>query len=117
MCESTDHCQEFPIVHVVIAFCQVQGLRIVSYRLEFTPIVPLIQNHSQHILRGVHLQFEWSVVVGAPQHGVARDYRLKGVDGLGTFQHPHKGHILLGEVLDWSNYVHIPLDEGAIVSK
>ena len=49
------------------------------------------------------------------QHGVARDYRLKGVDGLGAFRHPYEGYILFGELLDWSNYVRISLDERAIV--
>ena len=56
-------------------------------------------------------------MVGVPQYGVARDYRFKGVDGLGTFRCPYEGYVLLGKLLDWSHYVHVPLDERAIVSE
>ena len=50
MCESADYCQEFSIIHIVVALCQVQGLQIVPYRLEFTPIISLVQDCPQRIL-------------------------------------------------------------------
>ena len=42
MCQSTYYCQELLIVHVVVALHRIQGLRVVSYCLEFAPIVLLI---------------------------------------------------------------------------
>ena len=42
MCERADDRQKFPVVHIVITFRWVQGLQVVSYCLEFTPVVPLI---------------------------------------------------------------------------
>ena len=44
MRKRADDRQEFPIVYVIITFCGIQGLGVVPYRLEFTPIVPLIQD-------------------------------------------------------------------------
>ena len=44
MRKRADDRQEFSIVYVIIAFRGIQGLGVVSYRLEFTPIVPLIQD-------------------------------------------------------------------------
>ena len=42
MRQSTYYCQELSIIHIIVALCQIQGLRVVSYRLKFTPIIPLI---------------------------------------------------------------------------
>ena len=39
-----DDRQEFSIVYIIIAFCRIQGLGVVSYCLEFTPVVLLIQD-------------------------------------------------------------------------
>jgi hypothetical protein len=56
-------------------------------------------------------------MVGLSQYRVTRDYHLEFADGVSTLQCPYEGHILLGEVLDWSDYVSVSLDEGAVVSK
>ena len=109
------HCQEFLIIHIVVALHQVQGLQIVPYHLEFTPIISLVQDCPQHILRGVYLQLEWSVMVGTLQHGVTRDYCLESADGLGAFRCPYEAYILLGELLNQSNYVRVPLDERVVI--
>ena len=26
MCERTDDCQKFPVIHIIVAFCRIQGL-------------------------------------------------------------------------------------------
>ena len=44
MRDRVDDRQKFSIVYVIIVFCWIQGLGVVSHRLEFTPIVPLIQD-------------------------------------------------------------------------
>ena len=44
MGKRADDCQEFSIVHVIIVLCGIQGLGVVPYCLEFTPIVPLVQD-------------------------------------------------------------------------
>ena len=56
-------------------------------------------------------------MVRAPQHGIARDYRLEGADGLSAFWCPYEGYILFCEALNWSNYVCVSFDERAVVPK
>jgi hypothetical protein len=54
MSERPDDGQKFPVIDIVVALRWIQGLRVVSHRLEFPPIVSLIQNCSQRVLRGVY---------------------------------------------------------------
>jgi hypothetical protein len=42
MHQSTYYHQELSIVHVIVVLHWIQGLRVVSYCLEVTPIIPLI---------------------------------------------------------------------------
>ena len=111
------YCQKFAIVHVIVLFCRVEGLQVISNCLEFAPIVPLIQDCSQHILRGIHLQLEWLLVIRSLKYWVTGDYRLEFANCVCAFWSSHKGYILLGKVLNRADYLSIPTDKGAIITK
>ena len=55
MHKRADDCQEFPIIHVIIAFRWIQGLGVVPYRFEFSPVILLIQDCPECVLRSIHL--------------------------------------------------------------
>ena len=55
MRERANDRQEFSIIHVIIAFHWIQGLGVVPYRLEFSPVIPLIQDCPECVLRSIHL--------------------------------------------------------------
>ena len=64
-----------------------------------------------------NIQLKGSLVIWSLQHGITGDYCLEFADGVCAFWSPHKGYILLDEVLDGSNYLCIFMDERVVVSK
>ena len=56
-------------------------------------------------------------MIWSSKYWVTGDNCLELADCIGAFWGPHKGHILLGKVLDRADYLGITADKGVVVTE